>query len=126
MAIGMLVGCTAMKSPSPQERIASRIPNLESLSPQDRKAVSTGWPQEGMSTATLRALWGDPYYTTGRTGHYEQWTYRGSAMSLGTHGNASNELGTIVVVEIVDGRVLGWTETTPTGLESGGEENRRQ
>lgn len=123
MALGMLVGCTTIQQPPQPERIASHMQGFEALSPQDREAVSTGWPQEGMSAEALQALWGEPYYTEGRPGHYEKWTYLGSAMSLGAHGNAFNELGTVVIVELADNRVLGWLETTPTDLERGGSEN---
>lgn len=97
---------------------------FQALTPQDRETVLAGFPRVGMSADAMRFLWGEPYYTKGYTGHYEYWYYLGSAMSLAESGNIPTEAGTIVVVDLVDGKVEGWLETTPTNVDTGDADDK--
>jgi hypothetical protein len=99
---------------------------FQALDPQDRETVLAGFPRKGMSAEALHFLWGPPSYTDTYPGHYEQWYYLGSSFSLAQYGNSLTELGTIVVVDLVNGQVDGWLETTDSDLENGGDEDRER
>jgi hypothetical protein len=101
--------------------LAQRFADLE---PQDRDAILAGHIRQGMSAEALRFLWGRPYYTKGYTGHYEYWHYWGSAFDLVDRGNSSTQGGTVVIVYLVDDKVDWWIETTPTGIDKGGDSDR--
>jgi hypothetical protein len=98
--------------------IAQRFQNLP---PIDQDSVLDGYIRKGMSAEALRFLWGEPYYTRGYTGHYEYWHYLGSAMALADRGNSYTQAGTVVIVYLVDDKVDWWLETTPTGIDKGGD-----
>jgi hypothetical protein len=98
---------------------------FQALNPQDRETILAGFPMKGMSAEALRLLWGRPSYTDTYPGHYEQWYYLGSIFSLAEYGNSLTELGTIVVVDLVNGQVDGWLETTDSDIENGGDEDRK-
>ena len=120
---------TYLKQPSAEARAAylediGITQRFQALAPQDREAVLAGFPRVGMSADALRFLWGDPAYTTGRTGHYEHWYYQGSSFRLAESGNAFTDAGTIVIVHVIDGHVRDWLETPPTDLDKGGDEDR--
>jgi hypothetical protein len=97
---------------------------FQTLTPQDREAVLAGFPRQGMSAEALRFLWGEPYYTKGHTGRYEHWYYLGSSLSLAESGNLAGEAGTMVIVDLINGQVQGWLETSPTGLDTGGNDGQ--
>lgn len=92
---------------------------FQALTPQDRETVLGGLPRQGMSAEALLFLWGEPYYTRGRSGHFEYWHYLGSALALSDRGNVYGQAGTEVVVQLVDGQVRTWLETVPTNLDKG-------
>jgi hypothetical protein len=98
---------------------------FQALDPVDRTSVLDGYIRKGMSADALRFLWGHPYYTRGHTGHYEYWQYLGSAFNLADRGNSYTE-GTVVIVYLVDDKVDWWLETTPTGIDKGGSEDRQR
>jgi hypothetical protein len=94
---------------------------FQALEPQDREAVLSGFIRKGMSANALLFLWGQPYTTEGRTGHYEWWNYRGPAFALADRGTSYNDAGTIVIVYLVDGRVDWWFETIPSTSADDGD-----
>ena len=119
---------TYLSKSTPAERNAylehiGMVQRFEALDPLDRQAVRDGYPKKGMSAEAMRFLWGEPYHTEGREGHYEQWFYQGSSGSLAEYGNRFTEAGTIVVVHLVDGRVLDWLETVPSTNDDDGGDN---
>lgn len=87
---------------------------FQALDPLDRDAVRSGLPRRDMSAAALRFVWGEPYYTAGRARHYEHWYYLGSSIGLATSGNQYGRFGNMVDVYLVDDRVVGWVDFTPT------------
>jgi hypothetical protein len=95
---------------------------FQTLTPVDRDSVLDGYIRKGMSAEALRFLWGEPYYTRGYTGHYEYWHYLGSPLVLADRGNSYTEVGTTVIVYLVDDKVDWWLETTPTGIDKGGSD----
>ncbi len=90
---------------------------FQALDPEDQTSVLAGYIRKGMSADALRFLWGEPYLTEGRTGHYEQWYYLGSSQALLELGSTRNTPDTIVFVYLVDDRVDWWIETTPAGVD---------
>ncbi len=99
---------------------------FQALAPEDREAVRYGQLRAGMSAEALRFLWGEPEYSEGKTGHYEYWYYQGSSWQLAESGNVFSEAGTVVIVDLVDGKVDGWLETVPTVDEHGYDGNREK
>jgi hypothetical protein len=89
------------------------------LTAQDRASVLAGHIRKGMSTEALYFLWGKPYDTTGRSGHYEYWFYLGSSMALAETGNQHNNWGNQVQVLLVDGQVNDWMDFVPTQQDPG-------
>lgn len=120
---------TYLGKPGAEERAAylkeiGIAQRFHALAPQDREAVLSGYPRVGMSTEALRFLWGQPAQTRGRAGHYEHWYYQGPSFRLAESGNVLTDAGTIVIVDLIDGHVQDWLETTPTDQDKGGDEDR--
>jgi hypothetical protein len=91
---------------------------FQALDPSDQEAVRSGWPRRGMSAEALLFLWGEPYYTAGDARRSAHWYYLGSSMELAAHGNQYNNFGNRVDVYLVDGRVVGWVDYSPSDTES--------
>jgi hypothetical protein len=111
---------------------------FEALDEHDRSAVLAGQIRLDVSAEALCFIWGEPSYWEGfrsssaatplacprtppgpysgeeRRNSYARWFYRGSSFSLASTGNQSRELGSQVVVELVDGRVTGWNDFIPS------------
>jgi hypothetical protein len=83
---------------------------FQALAAQDRESVLAGYIRKSMSAEALHFLWGEPYKTKGRPGHYEYWFYRGSSVSLAETGDQHHNLGNQVRVLLVDGRVDDWAD----------------
>jgi hypothetical protein len=83
---------------------------FQALTAQDRESVLAGYIRKSMSAEALHFLWGEPYKTKGRPGHYENWFYRGSSVSLAETGDQHHNLGNQVRVLLVDGRVDDWAD----------------
>jgi len=95
---------------------------FQALSPWDREAVLSGFPRQGISADALRFLWGEPYYTRGSVRHAAHWHYLGSPFTLVASGNQHGQLGTMVDVYILEGRVAWWQEYVPSIIEDGGND----
>ena len=93
---------------------------LQTLDPPDRDAVRSGLPRQGMSAEALRFVWGEPYYTAGHEHHYEHWFYLGSSIELGASSYQHASFGNQVDVYLVDDRVVGWADFSPTAHDDGG------
>ena len=87
---------------------------FQALDPLDRDAVLGGIPRVGMSAEALLFLWGSPYSTAGNAQRYAHWYYLGSSLGLGEYGNQYRQASRRVDVYLVDGRVVGWVDYTPT------------
>ena len=94
---------------------------FEGLDAQDRESVLNGFIRQGMSVDALRFLWGEPEYTSGATGEWEYWIYRGFASDLFAHGNRYNEGSSRVRVFLVDNQVKWWTQEVPESDDDPGE-----
>lgn len=98
---------------------------FQSLEPQDRASILSGYIRKGMSAEALRFLWGEPYYTRGRTGYYEYWQYFGPISELAQRGNSYTQKGALVIVYLVDDKVDWWMERIPTD-DSDADDRRRR
>ena len=87
---------------------------FQALDPQDRGVVLSGIPRVGMSAEALLFLWGSPYSTAGDARRYAHWYYLGSSFALAAYGNQYRQSSSRVDVYLVDGRVVGWVDFTPT------------
>jgi hypothetical protein len=87
---------------------------FQALTEQDRESVLAGYIRKGMSAEALHFLWGDPYYTKGRPGHYEHWFYLGSSLALAETGNQRYNFGSQVRVTMVNGQVDDWLDFIPS------------
>jgi len=87
---------------------------FQALDPQDRGVVLSGVPRVGMSAEALLFLWGSPYSTAGDAQRYAHWYYLGSSLALAADGNQYRNFGSRVDVYLVDGRVVGWIDYTPS------------
>ena len=92
---------------------------FQALDPQDREAIRGGVPRVGMSAEALLFLWGSPYYTAGDARRYAHWYYLGSSFALATYGNQYHDSNNRVDVYLVDGRVVGWVDYTPSDTPRG-------
>jgi hypothetical protein len=92
---------------------------FQSLSAQDQASVLSGFIRKGMAAEALHFLWGEPYYTEGRPGQFENWVYLGSSASLAETGNDRYSYGSRVQVLLVDGQVNDWMDFIPTQDEPG-------
>jgi hypothetical protein len=92
---------------------------FQALTAQDQASVLNGFIRKGMDAEALHFLWGDPYYTEGRPGQFENWVYLGSSASLAETGNDSNSFGSRVQVVLIDGQVNDWMDFIPTQDEAG-------
>lgn len=92
---------------------------FQALSALDRTSVLNGFIRKGMSAEALHFLWGDPYYTEGRPGQFENWIYLGSSASLAETGNDSRSFGSQVQVLLVNGQVDTWMDFVPTQDDKG-------
>ena len=92
---------------------------FQALDPQDREAIWGGVPRVGMSAEALLFLWGSPYYTAGDARRYAHWYYLGSSFGLATYGNQYHDSNNRVDVYLVDGRVVGWVDYTPSDTSRG-------
>jgi hypothetical protein len=93
---------------------------FQALSPQDRETVLSGFPRQGMSAEALHFLWGAPEYTRGAAKHAAHWYYLGSPFSLAVAGTQYGNLGTMVDVYVIEGRVVWWQEFVPSLHDDGG------
>jgi hypothetical protein len=75
-----------------------------------------------MSAEALYFLWGEPYYTTGWSGHYEYWFYLGSTFALAEYGNRTYSYETMVQVYLINGQVKWWVEFVPSGIEDSADD----
>lgn len=121
---------TYLAKPTPGARTAyleeiGSTQRFAALDPEDRKSVLAGYIRVGMSTEALRYLWGQPYYIKGYKGHYEYWYYFGSSADLADSITFANDIGTMVEVYLVDGRIKWWLETSPSGIEDGDDSTGR-
>jgi len=99
---------------------------FQALDPQDRDAVLSGWPRQGMSAEALRFVWGEPYYTAGNASRSAHWHYLGSSFGRGVAGSPSLGFGNRVDVYLVAGKVVGWVDVAPSISEdAGGGDIRR-
>ena len=87
---------------------------FQALEPGDRETIRAGFPKPGMSAEALRFLWGEPYDTAGEAERYAHWFYLGSSMALAEAGNDYQTPGNRVDVYIVEGKVVGWVDYTPS------------
>ena len=94
---------------------------FDALDPQDRESVLHGFIRKGMSADALYFLWGEPEDTSGATGEWEYWIYRGFASDLFKHGNRYNEGSSRVRVFLVDNQVKWWTQEVPESHDDPGE-----
>jgi hypothetical protein len=92
---------------------------FQALTAQDQASVLNGFIRKGMEAEALHFLWGDPYYTEGRPGQFENWVYLGSSASLAETGNNSNSFDSRVQVMLVDGHVNDWMDFIPTQDDAG-------
>jgi hypothetical protein len=92
---------------------------LQALDQQDRDAVRSSLPRQGISAEALRFIWGEPYYTAGRAHHYEHWYYLGYSIALAATDHRHIWFGNRVDVYLVDDRVVGWVDFVPIIQESG-------
>ena len=107
-----------LAKPTPGARVAyleeiGIAQRFAALDPADRESVLAGYVRKGMSAEALRFVWGRPYTTEGYKNHYEYWYYIGSTMDL-AGPTLETDVGTMVKVYLVDGRVKWWLETVPT------------
>ena len=96
------------------------IQRFEALDTSDQSAVLAGQIKPGVSAEALYFIWGEPYYEEGRRNHYERWFYRGSSFSLASTGDQPRNLGSQVMVDLVDGRVTGWNDFIPSTSDDEG------
>jgi hypothetical protein len=94
------------------------VQRFQALDALEQEAVRYGWPRPGLSADALLFLWGEPYYTVGDARRSAHWYYLGSSMELTAHGNQYNNFGNRVDVYLVDGRVVGWVDYSPSDTES--------
>lgn len=94
---------------------------FDALAPKDREAILKGYIRKGMSADALHFLWGNPQYTTGNTGKWEYWVYRGQIPDLLTSGNRYSDGGSEVRVHLVDGQVEWWLEGVPDTHDDPGD-----
>jgi hypothetical protein len=94
---------------------------FEALDEYDRHAVLAGQIKPGVSAEALYFIWGEPYYGEGRRNHYERWFYRGSSLALASTGDQPYNLGSQVMVDLVDGRVTGWNDFIPSTSDDPGD-----
>ena len=95
------------------------VQRFQALDPRDRDAVRGGTPRQGMSAEALRFVWGEPYYTAGHAHHYEHWCYLALSIALADSDNQRAWFGNRVDVYLVDDRVVGWVDFTPTVQTNG-------
>jgi hypothetical protein len=98
---------------------------FEALDAQDREAVLHGFIRQGMRADALYFLWGEPEHTSGASGKWEYWLYRGYASDLFQHGNQYHEGNSQVRVFLVDNRVQWWTQELPEGDGDAGDSGMR-
>ena len=97
--------------------LAQRFQALDAL---DQDAIRAGWPRLGMRADALLFLWGEPYYTAGDAQRSAHWYYLGSSLELAERGNQHQHFGNRVDVYLMDGRVVGWVDYTPSDTGSVG------
>lgn len=117
---------TYLSKPSAAERSAylreiGVQQRFEALDAQDRESILNGYIRKGMSADALLFLWGSPQYTSGATGEWEYWVYRGYASDLFDHGNQYSDAGSQVRVYLVDGHVEWWTQEVPESHDDPGD-----
>ncbi len=98
---------------------------FEALEPEDRESVLNGFIRKGMSAEALHFLWGSPDYTTGTTGEWEYWIYRGEYLDLLAYGNRYAD-SSRVRVHLADGQVQWWFRDEINVNEDQGEHNIRR
>jgi hypothetical protein len=98
---------------------------FEALDAQDRESVLNGFIRQGMRADALYFLWGEPEDTSGATGEWEYWLYRGFASDLFERGNRYNEGSSQVRVFLVDNQVEWWTQEVPESHDDPGESGMR-
>jgi hypothetical protein len=98
---------------------------FQSLDPEDRATVLSGWPRPGMSAEALLFVWGDPDYTDGDARRYAHWHYLGSSFGRGAYrSNTSWGFGSRVDVYLVAGKVVGWVDVAPSVSDDAGDIKR--
>ena len=117
---------TYLAQETPAARVAylteiGAAPRFQALTAQDQASVLNGFIRKGMSAEALHFLWGDPYYTEGRPGQFENWVYLGSSASLAGTGNDSRSFGSQVQVLLVDGQVDTWMDFVPSTNDDAGD-----
>ncbi len=90
------------------------VQRFQALDPLDRDAILGGSPRPGMSAEALLFLWGEPYATAGDAARYAHWFYLGASIALAEYGNQYHQSNNRVDVYLVDGKVVGWVDYTPS------------
>lgn len=90
------------------------VQRFQALDPLDRDAVLGGIPRPGMSAEALLFLWGEPYATAGDAARYAHWFYLGASIALAEYGNQYSQSNNRVDVYLVEGKVVGWVDYTPS------------
>jgi hypothetical protein len=117
---------TYLAQETPAARVAyltkiGAMQRFQALSALDQTSVLNGFIRKGMSAEALHFLWGDPYYTEGRPGQFENWIYLGSSASLAETGNDSRSFGSQVQVLLVNGQVDTWMDFVPSTNDDAGD-----
>jgi hypothetical protein len=86
---------------------------LDALPANERQAVLSGHPFEGMSREALYLLWGEPYWREGPAAD-ERWWYFGDYVTLAENGNRPSDRNTVMEVLIENGKVKWWQERLPS------------
>jgi hypothetical protein len=86
---------------------------LDALPANERQAVLSGHPFEGMSSAALYLMWGEPYWREGPA-FDERWWYFGDYFTLAEVGSHPSDRSTMMEVAIENGKVMWWQERLPS------------
>jgi hypothetical protein len=101
------------------------IQRFQALDPEDREAVLSGWPRQGMSAEALHFVWGMPHHTDGDARLSAHWHYLGSSFARGHASSTSTSSGNQVDVYLVAGKVVGWVDVAPSSQDDNGDGTRR-
>lgn len=104
--------------PTPEQRaaFASQVgaaQRLDALPANERQAVLSGHPFEGMSSEALYLLWGEPHWYKGPD-FDERWWYYGDYFTLAEVGNRPGDRSVAMEVAIEHGKVKWWQERIPS------------
>jgi hypothetical protein len=86
---------------------------LDALPANERQAVLSGHPFEGMSSQALYLLWGEPEWREGPD-FDKRWWYYGDYFTLAEVGNRPGDMSTMMEVSIENGKVMWWQDRIPS------------